>query len=303
MVNNEIALRAVNGPAEIAHIPEAAQGLVEWAMAAQAAYELAQRLVTTSFAPAQYKQRPDEAAAAILAGAEVGLSPMASLRSFDVIQGVAAPRAITLRAIVQSLGHEIVIDEASPERVAGRGRRNGSKEWQGCEWTIERARALGLANKEQWKKQPQTMLIARFTSEIARLIAADAILGIPYTVEEIMDSDDAPYVVKPRPPKAAPQRVTAAEIIGAAQPADQPPAEPDPTVGMQPERMITRPQITKLHILLDEAGFGERDVKLEKLTEILGRPEGNPVLSSKDLTAAEASACIEELARLLDPSS
>lgn len=296
MVNNEVALRAVNGPAEIAHIPEAAQGLVEWAMAAQAAYDLAQRLVTTSFAPAQYKQRPDEAAAAILAGAEVGLSPMASLRSFDVIQGVAAPRAITLRAIVQSLGHEIIIDEATPERVVGRGRRNGSKEWQACDWTIERARALGLTGKDQWKKQPQTMLIARFTSEIARLIAADAILGIPYTVEEIMDSDDAPYV-PPRPPKAAPQRVTAAEIL------HQPPAEPDPTADMQPERLITRAQQTKLHILLDEAGFGDRDIGLEKITEILGRPDGNPVVSSKDLTVTEASACIEELARLLDPSS
>src|SRR4029077_20494647 len=89
-------------------IPPAARALVEWAQAAQAAHELAESLVRTSFAPEKFRGKPGEATAAILAGSEVGCSPMAALRAFDIIGGVATPRAITLRAIVQSLGHEII---------------------------------------------------------------------------------------------------------------------------------------------------------------------------------------------------
>lgn len=88
---------------------QAVQRLGEWAQSAIAAHEVATSLVETSFVPQQFRGKPHEATAAILAGAEVGLSPMASLRSFDVIQGTAAARALTLRAIVQSQGHEMVL--------------------------------------------------------------------------------------------------------------------------------------------------------------------------------------------------
>jgi hypothetical protein len=44
-----------------------------------------------------------------------------------------------------------------------------------------------LTTKSNWKSQPQAMLVARATSEIARLIASDAILGIAYSIEEIAD--------------------------------------------------------------------------------------------------------------------
>ncbi|NUS58000.1 MAG: hypothetical protein HOV66_24590, partial [Streptomycetaceae bacterium] len=78
----------------------AVQRLGEWAQSADAAFRVAERLVQSAFVPAAFRGKPIEAAAAILAGSEVGLSPMAALRSFDVIQGQAAPRAITLRAVV-----------------------------------------------------------------------------------------------------------------------------------------------------------------------------------------------------------
>jgi hypothetical protein len=55
-------------------------------------------------------------------------------------------------------------------------------------WTIDRAQKLGLTGKDNWKKQPESMLIARATSEVCRRIAADALLGLPYSVEEIADT-------------------------------------------------------------------------------------------------------------------
>jgi hypothetical protein len=80
----DIALRQINGqPTEPS--PDAAASLVRWAQAAQAAHTLAMSLVKTRFVPDRYRGKPEEATAAMLAGAEMGLSPLASLRAFDDI--------------------------------------------------------------------------------------------------------------------------------------------------------------------------------------------------------------------------
>ncbi|MBQ1163351.1 hypothetical protein KBZ21_35765, partial [Streptomyces sp. A73] len=55
--------------------------LVAWAESAVAANHLAQSLAKTSFVPKAFQGKPDEVTAAILAGQEMGLSPMAALRS------------------------------------------------------------------------------------------------------------------------------------------------------------------------------------------------------------------------------
>jgi hypothetical protein len=162
--------------------------IVQWAESAQAAHDLAVVLCQTSFCPEQFRNNPGEATAAILAGGEVGLSPLASLAAFDIIKGRAAARAITLRAVVLSFGHEIELVESSAARCKMRGRRKGSEGWQEVTWTIDRARGLSLTNKDNWKSQPTAMLLARATSEICRLVAADAILGIGYAAEELEDA-------------------------------------------------------------------------------------------------------------------
>lgn len=185
--------------------------LIEWAEAAKAAHDVSAVLVRTPFVPEAYRDNPYAATAAILAGHEVNLSPMASLNAFDVIQGRAAPKALTLRAIVQSAGHEVWLVESTEARAVVRGRRAGSSIVEESVWTIQRARTMKLADKAQWKLQSQAMLVARATSECCRLVAADAILGIPYSSEEI--SDDAPVPEQPAgepAPQRTAQRRTAA---------------------------------------------------------------------------------------------
>src|SRR5690606_20836497 len=182
-------------PAPIAdYQSRAIDRLGAWAQSADAAFAVAQRLVQSSFVPQQFRGKPVEATAAILAGAEVGLNPMASLRAFDVIQGQAAPRALTLRAVAQSHGHDIEVVESTTTRCRVRARRRGG-DWQSITWTIDRAKELGLTGKDNWRKQPQAMLVARATAEAARLVAADAILGIGYSAEEVADGADGDVVL------------------------------------------------------------------------------------------------------------
>lgn len=289
-------------PTEVA-IPPAAAGLVEWAQQADAAYRLAQKLVGTSFVPSQFKGKADEAAAAMLAGAEVGLSPMSSLRAFDVIQGVAAPRAITLRAIVQSQGHEMVVTEESPSKVVIRGRRRDSDEWQTVEWTIQRATQLGLTSKDQWKKQPQTMLVARATSDMARRLAADSILGIGYSAEETRDDIEPTQKVTRSPASRTvrrQERPTAPEPEFDAPPVSTPTADSEPAqepvkaTSERAEEPITPKQLTALNAALSsDLGLTEREDKLAYLSGELGRE----IASSKDVTKREAMSLLDGLAR------
>lgn len=163
--------------------------LGEWAIAASEAHRVATSLAQTMFIPASLRGKPAEITAAILTGAEMGLQPMAALRSLDVIQGTPAFRANTLRGLVQAHGHEIWVEETTDRRAVVKGKRRNSDRVETATWTIERAQQLGLTSKDGWKKQPGTMLVARATTDIARRIAADVILALPYSSEEVEDDN------------------------------------------------------------------------------------------------------------------
>jgi hypothetical protein len=283
-----LALRPDNSPALI---PDAAAGLVEWAHAAQAAHTLATSLVKTSFVPQKYRNKPDEAAVAMLAGAELGLSPLASLRAFDDIQGTAAPKAITLRAVAQAHGHEVEITEESDVRAVARYRRAGSSDWQTVEWTIEQARGLGLTGKDNWKKQPKSMLVARATSEASRRVASDAILGIPYSSEELQDSLPEPT--------AKVSRSTTSRPVQRRQPPptpepdfDEPPAPAEPAkveAERADEPLRSEAQSTAIHAGLTALNIKDRDEGLAFISQIVGAE----IASTKELTKSQASRVIE----------
>lgn len=282
----------------------ALQRLADWAHSATAAQTVAEQLVKTSFVPEAFRGKPYEATAAILAGLECGLSPMAALRSFDVIQGQAAPRALTLRAIVQSHGHQIEVVESSATRCKMRGKRRNATAWMTVDWTLDRARSLGLLNKNNWKTQPQAMLIARATSELARLVAADAILGIGYSVEEIADGAGAgvepPITVTPGAAQNGAQAATASPP-GTKRMTRKRPTEPAPETPIEDadvvtdEDTITGPQMAKLRACYGEIGIkGAADQK--RVTAlILGVDK---IDTHSNLTVAQASTVIDVLVQV-----
>ncbi|MBO0866535.1 MAG: hypothetical protein J2P16_15860, partial [Mycobacterium sp.] len=198
--------------------------LVGWSDEAAAAANIAHALAGTPFVPDSLRVFTDESkrhvdlqattatvAAALLTGHELGLTPMASLRSIDVIKGTPALRAVALRALLQRAGHRVWLVESTKTRCVMRGLRAGDDHVQEVTWTMDRAKDLGLVGRENWRRQPQAMLVARATAELARLIAADAILGLPYISEEIEDNPDgaAPDQPPPTAPVPPPAKRTA----------------------------------------------------------------------------------------------
>jgi hypothetical protein len=265
--------------------------IATWAQAADAALRVATELVETSFVPVAYRKKPMEATAAILAGAEVGLNPMASLRAFDNIQGTPAPKAITLRAIVQGQGHEVRIEKSDDTVAIVAARRRGDTEWQRSTWTIQRAQKMGLTGKDQWKAQPTAMLVARATSEVCRWVASDAIMGMPYSVEELQDGDGAEV-------RETPRRVSLDEIDAAEE--QHPATEAKPAEHQAsavevslPVREAQRKHMFALWRDLGYEGDENREQRLVITTKILGLPE--TIVSSANLTEVQADTVIAAL--------
>lgn len=241
-MSNEIATRdehqtvaTTNQQANTLPAPAPSAGttaLMQWAQEANLAYDMAQKLAATSFVPQSLRGKPGDIAAAILAGSELGLKPMATLKSIDIIQGTPALRAHAMRAVVQQQGHEIELVESTDTRCVMRGRRKGAETWQTVEWTVDRARQMGLLGKDQWKKNPKGMLVARATGELSRLIASDALHGMAYVSEELEGTVHAEVVPQKAPlsvaalttPAPAPQPSQAAEPAYSVARDDQPAA-------------------------------------------------------------------------------
>lgn len=198
----DIAVRAE----QFGAIAPAPRRLVEWADEARAAHALAVSLCETPFA-GQFKGNAAAGTAAILRGSELGLTPVTSLGAFDLIAGTPAPKAVTLRALVQSHGHSVWIESSTDTECVAKARRFGEDVLHESRWTIERAQKMGLTGKDNWKKQPAAMLIARATSEVCRLVAADLLLGIGYSSEEVRD--DPALRTPVAAPASAPSSVAA----------------------------------------------------------------------------------------------
>lgn len=187
------------GPAEVETFGRELSPLEQWALDARQAHQVALSLVRTSFVPESYRGNPDQATAAILLGQEVGLQPMAALRSIDVVDGTPALRAITMRALVQAAGHEVWVEEQTQSRAVVKGRRKGSEQVQSSVWDTTRAQQMSLMNEANYKSQPGAMFVARATSEVCRLIASDALMGLAYAAEDLDDGTRPDEVQEKRP--------------------------------------------------------------------------------------------------------
>jgi hypothetical protein len=284
--------------------------LAVWAEQARQTATVARSLAPTHFVPQSLRstsKEPDEwlaqtssnVTAAILTGAELGLTPRAALRSVVVIQGTPTMTALAIRGLVQSKGHRVTKIESSDTRCVYEGQRLGSSKPERVVWTIERAQKLGLTGKDNWRKQPEAMLIARASSEVCRLIAADVLLGIPYSLEEMQDTiETEPQRTARRRAQREPAPMPEPELEETPEPpaaAPEPPQDaPEPT----PDP-ITPKQLTALNAALSQdLGLTDREDKLAYLSGELGRE----ITSSKDVTKQEAMRLLDKLAAEREPA-
>lgn len=146
---------------------------------------LADRIARTGMVPSTLRGKPDEILATLMYGVECGLPAMQSLQLIDMMQGRPTLNAQGQRALILAAGHQFWIEHSDAEKCVVKAiRRNTDRELT-VTFTIDDARERGLLGKENWKKQPADMLVARATTRMSRRHFSDVVLGLGYDAEEL----------------------------------------------------------------------------------------------------------------------
>ena len=148
------------------------------------AHKLATVLCNTAMVPATFRGKPDDGAAAILYGAELGLKPQQALQQVFVIHGQPAIYARTMAGLLKAKGYRFQTVEDTPQAVTVHGVSPRGEE-ETSTWTIERAKTAGYTGNKKYQSDPQAMLYAKALSEVCRKLAPDVLLGIKYTAEDL----------------------------------------------------------------------------------------------------------------------
>jgi 5'-3' exonuclease len=128
---------------------------------------------------------PQAVLSAVLAGRELGLAPMASLRALHVVEGRITLAADLLRALVLKSGL------ATYFRCTARAAEGATFETQrkdeppvALSYTLAEATLAGVVKKGSgWEKSPADMCVARASAKLARLVYPEVTFGL-YVPEE-----------------------------------------------------------------------------------------------------------------------
>lgn len=161
------------------------------------AAEMAKLVAPTPFVPEALRNNPAAVAACILRANELGISAMQGLAQIHIIKNRPALAAELMRALILGHGHELWTDQFTTTTVTLCGRRLGTDTVQKVTWTMDDAKRANLLGNPSWKAYPRAMLLARATGEIGRLMFADVLAGISYTVEEVEDGFDEAVTALP----------------------------------------------------------------------------------------------------------
>lgn len=143
--------------------------------------------------PRAYEGNPANVLVAVQYGASLGIEPMAALQNIDVIQGTPTLSAKAVAALVRANGHKLWMTEDEQNMSATCTIvRNDDKEHP---VTVTRDKAwaqrMGLLTKDNYKKQPTTMLMWRAVTACANRACPELFLGLggAYTADELRDMD------------------------------------------------------------------------------------------------------------------
>ena len=128
-----------------------------------------------------------QAAVKIMAGAELGLGPIASMRGIDIIKGEVTLSAGAVAALVRRIGvYDYAIKRWDDSGCAIVFHRNGKPLMPVSEFGPQDAKRAGL-DGQNYQRYPRNMYFARAMTNGARLHCPDLFVGAVYTSDELSD--------------------------------------------------------------------------------------------------------------------
>lgn len=163
----------------------------------------------------QWRGRPPAeqekiALSVILAGAELGLPPMVSLRHIFLVEGKVGLSAEIMLSLIIQAGVKVTWLAMTAEKATIRLQRPGKDPFE-MSWTIEEAKKANLVGEKKvnWNRYPAAMLRARAISAAARAHCPDITNGC-YSREEM---EDLAAEMEPRPPTSLDEIASTASTV------------------------------------------------------------------------------------------
>jgi hypothetical protein len=151
-----------------------------------------------------------QAAVKVMAGAELGFGPVASMTGIYIVKGKVTISANLMAAAVKAHPrYDYKVLEHDDTHCVIEFRDKVNEETNVSAYTLEDAKKQGLASNDNWVKTPRNMLFARAMSNGVKWFAPDVLGGPIYTPadfglsEEELESDafDLPATTPPPPAK------------------------------------------------------------------------------------------------------
>lgn len=163
-----------------------------------AIFQLASALIKAGGFLPTHLRGEGEIVAVVLAGRELGIGPMASIRSIKIVKGnVTLDAALQLGLMIRAgLKYRWLADGSDGKTASIELSREGQEPYVST-FTIAFAERAGLLKDGgNWKSYPQAMLRARAISAAGKAYCPDIMAGI-YTAEELEHSYEAPSFDSP----------------------------------------------------------------------------------------------------------
>jgi len=187
--------------------------------------------------PRTYRANPGAVLLAMDWADRVGLSVMDAIHGVAWVQGKPVIDATLLRALAIKAGYRVLVTDASRTSATAKVVLTTTGETLGSvTYSMEDAKTAGLAGKDNWKKNPEDMLVARATSRAVRRYCSDALVGGGLTEDEVESLEVTAEVDQVQPAAVAEAEVIEdAEIVEEVAPEPKPvptppaaPARPEP---------------------------------------------------------------------------
>lgn len=268
--------------------------------ALQMQIQYAKLLADSSLLPAEYQKQPANVLLAIGLGQQVGLTPQESLISINVIKGKPTMSAQLIEALVRRAGHQLYITHSKqgepPSATCTIYRREDVNHEHPFTETRDQkwAEQMGLAGRDNYKKQPLTMLTWRAITACAREACAEALHGLDYTPDEMHDLDQPTVTVE----RTSPHRLTAIAKARKSEAKQLPASTTKPAQKAEissseagSAKMITPQQNQIINLVLRSVGADTEAKAKTFLKDYLP----HPVSHLSDLTEQEAAAMIDRI--------
>ena len=189
----------------------------------------------------------------VMAGAEIGLPPFASMSGIHIVQGKPVLGANLIATLVKNDPRYDYRVKQCDGRAAVLTWYEAGKSVGESSFTIEEATAAGLTSKPTWKAYPSDMLFARALTRGARRYAPGIFGGAPiYTPDEMgVDTDEDGHIVQ-------------GEIVNVTPPAAPRPAQPAADSGPLPDDELTIEEATAAQFIPKAADLLKTDVETLK---------------------------------------